>query len=274
VCAKEMLEPMRPLVSALQGELVEVYFGFQNIEEVTLCYTDIRDEIDAWFTRMYAKVLELAEKVGSIEQRPRNCSRQRNRDNCPADSVPQYWKRTVAIPLLDVICAELKSRFSEDKRAHYELCALIPEVIVTKTTEAAVELGRVFHGKWSHLIPLPAAFDSELLRWRGYWTLQATPVSVSTLLAVHADTIFFPNVRELLKILAVLPIGSCEAERSFSCMRRLHTWLRSTMSTERMTDLAVIAMHGHTIRLDKIQICQRFMALHPRRMKAASLFQE
>jgi hypothetical protein len=31
VIAKEMLEPMRPVVTALQGRLVEVYFGFKNI---------------------------------------------------------------------------------------------------------------------------------------------------------------------------------------------------------------------------------------------------
>lgn len=49
VCAKEMLEPMRPLVTALQGRLVEVYFGFQKIEEIIKCYTDIHNVIDAWF---------------------------------------------------------------------------------------------------------------------------------------------------------------------------------------------------------------------------------
>ena len=43
VCAKKMLEPMRALVTALQGRLVEVYFGFQKIEEVISSYTDIRN---------------------------------------------------------------------------------------------------------------------------------------------------------------------------------------------------------------------------------------
>ena len=38
-----------------------------------------------------------------------------------------------------------------------------------------------------------------------------------SIIANHADEIFFPNVRELLKILAVLPVGSTGAERSFSC---------------------------------------------------------
>jgi hypothetical protein len=45
VRAKEMLEPMRPLVSSLQGRLVEVYFGFKKIEDVINFYNDIRNEI-------------------------------------------------------------------------------------------------------------------------------------------------------------------------------------------------------------------------------------
>ena len=104
VCTKEMLEPIRPIVCALKGELVEVYFGFQKIEEVTSCYRDIRNEIDSWFQRMYEKAVTLAKMVGSTEQRPRVCSRQRDRENCPAQSVEQYWNRTVAIPFVDVIC--------------------------------------------------------------------------------------------------------------------------------------------------------------------------
>ena len=61
--------------------------------------------------------------------------------------------------------------------------------------------------------------------------------SVTSIMASHADGIFFPNIRELLMILAVLPIGSTEAERSFSYLRRLHTWLRSAMTMDRLSDL-------------------------------------
>jgi len=49
VCAMYMLETKRPLVSALQGRLVEVYFGFKNVEEVMNSYSDIRSGIDTWF---------------------------------------------------------------------------------------------------------------------------------------------------------------------------------------------------------------------------------
>ena len=97
-CAKEMLELMHPLVSSLQGELMEVYLCFKKIDQVTESYQLIRDDIDSWFNRMYAKVLRLAENIGSQEQRPRICRMQRNRENHPADSVARYWKITTVIP--------------------------------------------------------------------------------------------------------------------------------------------------------------------------------
>ena len=94
VCAMDMLEPMRPLVSALQGRLVEVYFGFNKVEEVMNSYTDIRSGIDKWFERLYTKVLRLSELVGSAEERPRV----NRRGTTPAETTKEYWKRTVAIP--------------------------------------------------------------------------------------------------------------------------------------------------------------------------------
>jgi len=96
-CAKEMLEPMRPPVTALQGSLVEVYFGFQKNEQIIKSYTEVRNVIDAWFERMYQKTLSLSELVGRSEERRRVCSRQRNRENYLAESAAQNWKRMVAI---------------------------------------------------------------------------------------------------------------------------------------------------------------------------------
>ena len=85
------------------------------------------------------------------------------------------------------------------------------------------------------------------------------------------DNIFFPNVRDFLKILAVLPMGSTEAKRSFSCIRRILTCLRNTMTTERLSDLAVIAVHANVVIIDRSVVCEKFVALHPRRMTASTL---
>ena len=264
VCAMDMLEPMRPLVSALQGRLVEVYFGFKKVEEVMNSYTDIRSGIDKWFEHLYTKVLRLSELAGSAEERPRV----NRRGATLAETAKEYWKRAVTIPFLDVVSSELKSRLSHEKGAHYELCALVPEVISKKDENAVTSL---LKEKWEHILPLPPAFESELFRRSNHW--KRPDESVTSIMASHADGIFFPIIHELLKILAVLPIGSTKAERSFSCLRRLHTWLRSTVTTDRLSDLSVIAMHGNTmIALETDRICQAFMELHPRRMTGPSLF--
>ena len=42
-----------------------------------------------------------------------------------------------------------------------------------------------------------------------------------------------PEFSKALKIFAVLPVSSCEAERSFSSLRRLKTYLRNTKPWDR-----------------------------------------
>ena len=60
-----------------------------------------------------------------------------------------------------------------------------------------------------------------------------------------------PFKRSLLLLLfLVVAVSSATAERSFSAMRRLKTYLRSTMSTERLNP--VMTLHVHKDLLDCI----------------------
>ena len=54
------------------------------------------------------------------------------------------------------------------------------------------------------------------------------------------------------RLLLVCPTSSCEAERSFSALRRLKTWLRNTMSQQRLISVAVC--HIHQDRLDALDL--------------------
>jgi len=51
-----------------------------------------------------------------------------------------------------------------------------------------------------------------------------------------------------MKLLLVCPASVASAERSFSDLRRLKTWLRSSISQPRLTHLALL--HCHQERLD------------------------
>ena len=60
-------------------------------------------------------------------------------------------------------------------------------------------------------------------------------------------------MNQLLRILWTIPVNVCECERSFSSLRRLKTYLRSTMDQERLSALALIHIEKDiTIDIDKI----------------------
>ena len=89
------------------------------------------------------------------------------RPNPEVTSACDYWRVTITIPFLESIISEMESRFAEDKRAHFELCALIPEVIREQDVQATCN---ILSSKWKHLLPEEGNFESELAaaRWKVY----------------------------------------------------------------------------------------------------------
>ena len=57
----------------------------------------------------------------------------------------------------------------------------------------------------------------------------------------------FPVFSKMLKIFACLPINSCEAERSFSTLRRVKSYLRTTMGQSRLRNLAIMNIERETV---------------------------
>ena len=95
------------------------------------------------------------------------------------------------------------------------------------------------------------------------------PTTIAGALKV-IDKMYFPNLFELLKLVATFPITSCECERSFSTLRRLKTWLRSSMETDRLAALALMNTHyGHPVCYNRV--ADLFFQLYPRRLFKSNL---
>ena len=58
----------------------------------------------------------------------------------------------------------------------------------------------------------------------------------------HTET-FYPTVNTALHILLVMPYSTANIERAFNTLRRVKTWLRSTMSEERLNWLCMLSVH-------------------------------
>lgn len=71
--------------------------------------------------------------------------------------------------------------------------------------------------------------------------MEERPANVLSALAVCTE--MYPNIKKLLKIFATLPVSTATAERSFSTLRRLKTYLRTTTGADRLNGLALMCIH-------------------------------
>ena len=112
-------------------------------------------------------------------------------------------------------------------------------------------------------------FRSELKKWYKFWKdkvehQQDQPDSIIETLEFSVLD-FFPNIRWLLLIVAVSPIGSTETERATSGIRKLKTSFRSTLTDRRESDLNLLQMQQIiTVNVDRV--ADMFIKQHPRRL--------
>lgn len=190
--------------------------------------------------------------------------RQTCRDNTPADSPEQYYKRTIFLPLLDHFILQLEHRFSKHHRVMSTLQSLIPKYITQNTTYLnKLKECALFY---KPLLPNFDTFDTEIKIWQTQWQNVSDDdrpkCSLTTLSQINSD--FYPNIKCLLTILATLPVTTVTAERSFSTLRRLKTYLRNNIGQDRLTGLALMNIYRND-NIDIDEVINRFARL-PRKL--------
>lgn len=55
----------------------------------------------------------------------------------------------------------------------------------------------------------------------------------------------YPNIYIVIRILLTVPVSTASAERSFSKLKLIKNYLRSTMSQERLSALAVLSIEAN-----------------------------
>lgn len=78
----------------------------------------------------------------------------------------------------------------------------------------------------------------------------------------------FSETKRLLGILATTPMTTSEAERCFSTLKRIKTFLRNTMAADRLNALAMLAMERNLVRRMSdfnVQVIEKFAQMKERR---------
>lgn len=89
--------------------------------------------------------------------------------------------------------------------------------------------------------------------------------------AINSNHIYKKMLSEVFMLLSLyftFPVTTASAERSFSALRRLKTFLRSTMTECRLNNLFLLYVHKHrTDRIDLLAIAKDFISVNSRRQR-------
>ena len=126
----------------------------------------------------------------------------------------------------------------------------------TRLHQLTNDIWRDIKDEYGDLLPSIATVDAELEMWQ--LTTESLSEDDLCQLLTHTDTMF-PNIHTIFYVLLTMPVSTATAERSFSCLRRLKTYLRSTTKATRLSSLALMNIH-HDIPINSDNVLRDFDA--------------
>ncbi|XP_046746400.1 zinc finger MYM-type protein 1-like [Diprion similis] len=156
----------------------------------------------------------------------------------PADTPPEeYWKINIYYQVVDNIIVNLKRRFEN--------------VPLARAVDAFLKLdmknGEDFINNYKKILIIDtSALEAEAMVMKNMLQFKNDEMNAENF-RKHIKKEYCPNLYKLLQAAIVLPVSSAGCERSFSAMRRIKTWLRSTMLQERFSHMSLLNIENDTV---------------------------
>ena len=160
------------------------------------------------------------------------------------------YKTTIYYPVLDAFLSEMSRRFDEKN------------VDIMRAIQACNPLSKIFLSSTA-LLPLVEAYelDKDTINMEAKLakkTLEKKE-NINNINNVFSSLIplkdAFPELLRLIRISMTIAVNTAHCERSFSALKRIKTYLRSTMSEQRLIDLAILSIErelSSAISLDEV----------------------
>lgn len=260
VMASDIMEVLETLNASLQSRQ-KTMSGMKAAIEHVLTSLDAKRNDAEYFNMLYKEsVKQQAEFDLEVINSPRQ-RRQPRRYTGPAAAFhptgAQQYFQLEYYKLIDTASSKLQDVVKQEGAKAYE------------TLESCLLSGCV--NETCHQYP---ELDIDVLRLQlamfrrqfQYSTLDEAATAIRSMVPEVRQ--LFQQVEVLVRLLLVIPITSCEAERSFSSLRRLKTWLRNTMTQERLNSVATCNVHHEYIdAIDLKILVNTFVSSTERRQK-------
>lgn len=227
-----------PVSRYLQTVNLDLALALQSVKLVRNSLQNVRNNADKDFSNLFIKIGKMCNDFNIQINKPRTANRQTMRNNVPAETVQDYFKRSIFIPFLDEFLNALDAKFVEHSEILQPFQLLIRPENETNTIEK-INILKEFY-------TIEDDLSGEITLWHQFLaSYKETPQPPSS--AIEALCIcnkaLFPGIHLLLTIMATLPVTTCSNERSFSTLKILKSYLRNTISKERLNGLALMYIH-------------------------------
>ena len=249
VCLSDLLTCTHGLSTFLQSKNVDLKSARNELDICLKMLRRRRKESDKYFENIFDEVSGIAEEIGLKEIKiPRIASKQIHRENYNTKDPESYYRQSVYIPTLVGLISELEDRFSQNTLEIFNFSVLFPENNGFNDVEGIQNLV----SKYSHFLEhsnelVVKELQTELERWCLKWQEDVNHALLPSISAHEllnkCNSIIYPRIHFFLRIFVTLSVSNASPERTFSTLKRLETWLRTTMTQERLTGLVLLHMH-------------------------------
>ena len=170
VITRSILDLTLPVTQLLQGPAIDIADATHLIESLKRLICCKRNTVDTFHKKCYSDIVEIACKVGIEECKPRTSKLQRNHNNIPSESISDYFKKVVTIPLLDHLTLEIEIRFEHGSISVYNGLVIIPSKMVSLVYKNVnwKEKFNIFADLLNNDFPCSKALEGELDLWETY----------------------------------------------------------------------------------------------------------
>lgn len=264
-----ILSRINVISKLLQKEDFDIAAAMELIASVKSYFNEIRS--DKGFEEMLVDAREVAESLevepsfpSEQQVRPRRVKRQFDdevRDEAVVDPKVNFRSKCYFY-ILDTTIASLEERFSQLSTHNdtfgflYKLKREDINTLMTKCADLQISLTDgehrdvEGHQMYQELLVLKTVLPDDC---------GDKPKDILKFISSHSLSENFPNVCVALRILLSLPVSVASGERSFSKLKLIKNYLRSTMSQERLVGLALMSIEYDVLqRLDLSNIIRDF----------------
>ena len=260
----------------LQAKDTTISEGIKGASLLKRHYTLMRT--DESFSTFYERILRESEGLTDEPVLPRYRRIPRRLDDGASPhrfATPKDRYRHAYFEALDQACGELENRFDQsDLTIIHDMEALLVNAANGEALhEISADVIKCFREKIDvsllkvQLSMLPGAINTAFA---------GTSVKVKKVTSARtiADALddsnlvkgMFSEVDKVLRLYFTFPVTSATAERSFSSLRHIKTYLRSTMTCQHLNNLFLLYIHKHlTDSLDLVSVAKEFVSVNTRR---------